>query len=347
MNYIVITDIFGNKINNNEIINNNLPFIIIHGNPKLLLSHKIDGIWKIILPSLHQILNSNNFNPQLFHTVGDIWLNAQELPNKIMILLANSNKLISAYPIDYVKIDTYVDTNIWKPITPPGFQEIGLIASSIKPSITDIKVINSKYLIEYDGELITKGRNTNMNEFNLLSNIESKKFTINKIKFLNKLSEKNTICPSNINTMKKNESYKNHAISHNIQGELKINEPFCKYSKKNTNDLESEELNTIDSINSWKICAGKILSLIEPDDPWYINKKNQANIKHKELSDDYHKSYKNTTYDTNNTNNTHSENLTYSFDTEKCNKIDFNAIACSLLLLILLLVMIRYCINKK
>lgn len=335
MNYIAITDIFGNKINNDK-DNSKLPFILIHTTqPSLVLEKvskapEIDGIWKLVLPSIFHVLHINNLNPDNFAQVGDIWLPSPALPKKVIILLVNNNSNISQYPIDYIKLDSYTDFNIWKPISPKGYQEIGLIASYTKPSLRAMKVINNKYLSEYTNKSIVKGRNTNMNEFNLLSNIEIKKYTINK----------------------------------------------------NDNNVANDII-TDDKTQSWTTHEGKRVILIEPDIPWYILKgrtnappdgypiQQLGKLNQKEYRD-------NADFDSTFIMNEYPDmGYGYSLDQRKgkervcfdnCNKsiktvplyenfetvndknqkkIDFNVIACSLLLLIFLLVVIRYYINKN
>lgn len=174
MNYIVITDILGN-----EISSDNIPFIIIHTNqPYSVLENLADNIWKIKLPAIFHILYINKINPNHFSPMGDIWYST--VPTNIQILLINNDNDLSRYPIDFVKIDNYLNLSIWKPISPKGFTGIGLIASSEKPSLRSMKVINDKFITPYNHETMNIGRNTNANEFHLLSNIELKQYTIDK-----------------------------------------------------------------------------------------------------------------------------------------------------------------------
>lgn len=189
MDHIVITDIFNNKIYNTVDVNI-MPFILIHTNKPHLILRKIssvsdvDGIWTLIIPTIHKILQVNKIDPLKFSSLGDIWYPSVSLPHKLVIPLVNIN--ISAFPIDYVKLDNYTDLNIWKPICTSDYHELGLIASQIKPPLDQIRVVNKNYLIEYPGPTNIIVRNTNMNEYNFLSNIESNKYTIDKQK-LNKL----------------------------------------------------------------------------------------------------------------------------------------------------------------
>ena len=443
MNYIVITDIFGNKIYNDMDTNSKLPFILVHTTQPYLLLEKVskvpevDGIWKLVLSTLFHILYINKITPNNFAPVGDIWLPTPTLPKELSILLVNTDKSLSSFPIDYVKLDTYTDVNIWKPICPQGYQEIGLIASNTKPSTKAIKVINNKFLIEYNGELIVKGRNTNMNDFNFLSNIESKKYTIDRTKFLQnpstiKVASKisNEYISSDDNNISISD-YGDQKISYTIQGELKMNNkciglnndtvnlqscnntigqkwyPYrdnyvsssdhkClsndngaiirqKCNNNNTQKWYTDNYNSVieqsqESYEPWKTQSGKKVILVEPDTPWYINKKKNIpeGIIRQSVKKLNQKEYRNNADFKSNfmmdvtrpdmgygysyaqrqgqrvlclddcDKNSPDDILFEGFDNDtKQKKIDFNVIACSLLLLIFLLVVIRYYINNK
>lgn len=236
MNYIVITDIFGNKVLQDSNINSKLPFIIINTTRPQLLLEKVselsenDSILKIKLPRLFQILDMNKINPSNYSLLGDIWISSKNIPGEISILMVNNNNKISTYPIDFIKIDNYYNINIWKPISPKGYQEIGLIASPNKPSLRSMKVINNQFLNETNNESIVRGRNTNMNEFNFLSNIGIKKFTIDRSKFINNLDNIKILSKENgkyisnddNNLVLKDNTYQK--INYSVQGELKLND---------------------------------------------------------------------------------------------------------------------------
>jgi hypothetical protein len=329
MNHTVITDVFGNK----NIDYNKVPFILIQTTKPLLFLEKItnashiDSIWKLNYSKLSKILAINQIDPKTFYQVGDIWIPSKMTPNKIVIILTNIN--YSTYPIDYIKIDTYTEFNIWKPLSPNGFVEMGNIASTNKPSLKEIRVVNSKYIKEYNGSSNVVGRNTNMNEFNLLSNIINKKYTIDNSKLINN--------------------------SHNK-----------KIIKENSDESTSSQ-----SSESWKTHIGKKVMLIQPDIPWYITKKktipeylivqsiNKLNEKQYRDNADFNSSV---TINPNRPDmgygysyaqrkNQDAEYFTdyghEEFSDNFKNKIDFNIIACSLLLLIFLLVVIRYYIINK
>lgn len=178
MDKIIISDIFGNKLNNSI----DQLFIIVES-PYILqkitdrtLYH--DSIWKINYGYYDRLTAiANKYGP-----VGDLWFPNEEVRNKILLV----HKKISTHPIDFIKIDTYMDTNIWKPIPPPGFQYLGLVYSKMKPKLDSIFVVNQNYVIDYDCKTQIRGRNTYMNEYNLLSNLIISKKTINTKKLSTK-----------------------------------------------------------------------------------------------------------------------------------------------------------------
>lgn len=185
MNYIIITDIFGNKIVDNT-DNNNLPFIVLHAqnkyntyNTQNILentqhSSSIGNIWKPNQLIIFKILKSRNIDPINFSYVGDTHYASSRLPENIIILLVNNNKNISCDPVNYIEIEH----NIWKPVCSQEYQGVGLIVSQSKPAKNAIKVINKKYLSEY------KQLTNNIDEFNLLSNIKVKKYIINRSRLI-------------------------------------------------------------------------------------------------------------------------------------------------------------------
>ncbi|QKF94080.1 putative vacuolar protein sorting-associated protein 62 [Fadolivirus algeromassiliense] len=259
MNYIRITDIFGNNIPKDRDYNSSLPFILIHTSQPYLLLEKIlttenDGIWKLKLSTIFHILYIHSVNPTSFAPLGDIWLPSPVLPAEITILLTNTDNRISSFPIDFIKLDNYTNVNIWKPICNRGYQELGLIASEIKPSLKSVKCIHENYLISYNSSQQVVSRNTNMNEFNLLSNIELPKFTINRNKILSsrdiKIESNGTqkyITNENNNIMmKKNVDNKTQKITYSDKGELIINTKCLtvhegKVDLQNCNGLQTQK----------------------------------------------------------------------------------------------------------
>lgn len=387
MNYIIITDIFGNKISQNKDINDNLPFILIHCyRPNVILENVSihcenqlsDSIWELKSSTVYHILFLNNITGYNFKPLGDIWFPNNKLPSKISILMTNSNNnIISEYPIDFVKIDNYIDVCIWKPICPNNYRELGLVASQSKPSVRSIKVINYKFLKEYCKETRVKDRNTNMNEYNFLSNIEIKKFTIDKVKlsqylnnsspnentdnyiiqqkFLNLSDHENSEVES---TLSCSSSKLCSGVSNQCQKWYVSESNSSSSDQIKTRPLESKEhldssysLDPSNLSDLWKPQKGKKVLLMEPEITWYSIKKKQFSPPPKKIFQ------KNNEHDItrNNINTTKNEyNKNNNSDNDKKNekinskfKFDFNMIACSLLLLIFLLVIIRYYLNKK
>jgi len=376
MNYNVITDIYGNVVPKDREVSNNYPFILIHTTQPQLMLQKIttenanDGIWKVNIPTVEHILYNNQIDPNTFSPLGDIWLNSNELPNKFTILLVNNNPSISMYPIDFVKIDNYIDISIWKPIAPRGYYEMGLVASHNKPPLKSLKVVNTKYLMDFKSEMPVVDKNTAMNEFNLLSNVDAKKFTINRTKFMQKsndvsISQKDngdsilkdqsgylkvdkvenvvdnkTTCIVNgqiSDDVNKLKSKVNDRVNYTASGEMKIDNECIGISQNNfmsdnyaylqtcddnigqkwypyddtyvsqgnlqclssdfkrlatskcdpadhkqkwsTKDYDSVLEDTDQKSNeSWVTQTGQKVVLVEPDNPWYVTKKNNMPI---------------------------------------------------------------------
>ncbi len=184
-----ILDIFKNKLSANNAINNNLPFIILNCNATNLDDNSLiikvpgppnDNIFKLNYQKIYNMLKTNGIEPTHFAPLGDIWFN--EVPTKINILLVNIK--ISIKPIDYVKIDNYYNYTIWKPIGPIGYSAVGYIASQHKPSVNMVRLLPNAFLKEFNNTNIAGGRNINMNEYDLLSTINEKYYTIDKLIFI-------------------------------------------------------------------------------------------------------------------------------------------------------------------
>jgi len=417
MNYIVITDIFGNKISKNRDANIRLPFLLIHSTQPYLLLNKLDDhIWSIKWELMSHILYINSVDPEQFAPLGDIWLSSKILPKQMSILLVNADKVISTFPISFIKLDSNNTTFIWKPVSPPGYQELGLIASPHKPPLQSMKVINKKYVIPYKTttHILNTTRTTNMNEFNLLSHLEIDKYTINKTMFLTN--------PSLITiALKTSGKYiaaddqgeivldeRKQPINYTVKGELKIDDkcisvnnnkikleqcndslkqkwyPYLdKYiSTENNSCLTNQEgtLHTSECNSSnnsqkwfshdycpsenteWKTIQGDNVILIESDVPWYVLKRNTIPFKH-DKNDINHLnevSYRNNAdFKSQFKMNMCRPDLGYGYSYAQrhnnvmkqieefdAKKIDFNVIACLLILLIFLLLAIRSHMNK-
>lgn len=202
---ITITDILKTNITSNKELNNNLPFILIstpNVNETQLLfkvpnAPKNNIIYKLNYQYIYNLLKSNNIDPTFFSPMGDLWFN--DVPSIVNILLVNTK--ISVKPIDYIKIDNYYNLSIWKPIGPSGYTALGFIASVQKPSITIIRLIPNIFLKEYNNDgIISDGRNTNMNEYDLLATINEKYFTLDKSIFIKNDCGKDNICAESVDS---------------------------------------------------------------------------------------------------------------------------------------------------
>lgn len=258
LNNFMITNLFGTDLIHTR-NNDNLPFILLRSNyPDLVLykiSENVDGIWKPRMEAIRHMLQAYNINPNNFGTLGDIWFPYTNSPDKITLLLVNKNESVSVSPIDFIKIDIYAGYTgytVWKPVASQDYLELGLIVSSAKPNKNEVQIVNTKFLIEYEGPSISVGRNTNMNEFNLLSNIAHKKYTINKKTVAN--------------------IYKpNKVVTENKSNEL-------------VNDAASD-------VVTWVTHEGKTVILSEPDTPWYVLKNEAYSHKIKDNTNTPHQPY--------------------------------------------------------
>ncbi|ARF11396.1 hypothetical protein Klosneuvirus_1_253 [Klosneuvirus KNV1] len=344
MNSIIITDIYSNKLSQDKDMNGLLPFIIINITQPLFLLEKVkyindnDSIWKINLRRMFAMLYTHGINPSGFSLLGDLWFPSQSLPQKVQILLVNVDNRLSQFPINFVNIDQ----NIWKPVGPDGFQAIGLIHATTKPSLRSLKVVNKSYLLPYNKTSPIIDKKTSMNEFNLLSIIGIDRYTIDRTQFLPnspkidvRLSSKSSgkyITNYNDTIVLNNEQQNNidnvQTVSYTGNGELKMNgmcmdlhdndtitlekcnqqmnqkwypydDAYISYNqhkcltqrnnnvggidcddninqKWRTSDLISVIDSGQDSIATWKTQEGKNVVLIQPDIPWYVNKKKDA-----------------------------------------------------------------------
>jgi hypothetical protein len=205
MNYIVITDIFGNKISKKHKHNIiNLPFILLHTTQPHLLMNRIAKInsdtnssnsnvtssntsssaWELIYPSIMHILHINKINPSQFAAVGHMWYPKNKLPHNEEILLVNTNSKFSKYPTDFVNVGKYQGLNVWKPIGPRDFRGIGYLMGKRKPSVKLMRTVNEGLLTSFNDNNINTNEVSNMNEFKLVVAGGNKRYTINRTKLL-------------------------------------------------------------------------------------------------------------------------------------------------------------------
>jgi hypothetical protein len=187
MEYIVITDIFGNKIKNND--ETDFPFILVHTNQPYLLLQKIagtdeDGIWRIIFTTMMHLLYSHSINPSNYAPLGDYWFPSKNLQKQTQILLVSTRQAVSKYPKDYVPIDTYKGATVWRPISEMGYRPIGLVLSVEKPPNNLIRTINSDLVIKSTQKRIVVENLTNTPDTHLLMHKSIEKLAIDKTKFM-------------------------------------------------------------------------------------------------------------------------------------------------------------------
>ena len=357
MNYTVITDIFGNKIDKDDDKCSFLPFILIHSVQSNLLLEILGSsnntIWKLVFHMVMHSLYINNLNPSNFGPVGHFIFCKNKLPNKISILLVNTNRDISKYPTDYIKVGKYQDLCIWKPIGEKEYESIGFLASIKKPQLRETRIINKKFLTNYRDKSNKIENITNMNEFKLLSVNNKKRLTIKRTEFLKtsnvmRLYSKSknkylTLNKNNTFGLEKKDKKYYQKLNYNIQGELKLGEKCIGVSIKDNsidnfaylqkcNDSDSQKwypyrdnfisqfdqscLNSTDPVTSescdennkdqlwttettktvvkdnsqetsdnWVTQKGKRVILIQPDNPWYINKTNRNVLNQKSYRD--------------------------------------------------------------
>lgn len=117
-------------------------------------------------------LNKHMF-PQLqqYSLLGDIILS---FPKTYSILLV-SNK-ISSHPYDYKKVLSLPTINIWKPIHHKKYKRLGLVASTTKPDLKLIKVVEKKYCTKKKiSKALQQKKVFPMNKYNMMniSNLSS------------------------------------------------------------------------------------------------------------------------------------------------------------------------------
>ena len=208
MNYINVTDIYGNTIIKEDNRNSKLPFLLLSSIKPNLILEPVSGsegyIYKLIYNNIAHILYYNNIDPSFFSSLGNIFIIDGKMPSKIQILLVNTSQEFSMYPTDFIKIGTFKKLSIWMPEeSNSNYKPLGFVASKQKPSNTTIKIVNGELLKIYNGSNNSELDGiVPMNEFNLLGTINKPRYTIDKTKVLS------------IN------KYTN--LNYNVQGELKL-----------------------------------------------------------------------------------------------------------------------------
>jgi len=225
MNYINITDIFGNPVSNND----DIPFLYIHSSKAHLIVEKIyRHVWRLINPTIFHILFKFGFDPHSYAPLGDIFLPTNKTPKKISILLVNVNLSISESPIDYDVVKIFNDFTLWKPIPPKGFRILGYVLSKLKPPLDFIRAISKKFVTPYRGKHDSRNNLTNMNEFNLLAYFDTNRKTLKRTKLLKqdndillRSHDGKYVTKTETGLGLKNSGQK---INYSVQGELKVDD---------------------------------------------------------------------------------------------------------------------------
>lgn len=304
MEYIVITDLYGNRLERGNDSNGALPFIILTTVQPYLLLEKIaerdsDSVYKWNSSMVAHTLYYWNVRPENYNVVGHIYSKAKNLPKQMQFIFVNKN--MSKKPIDFKQISSYKNFPVWEPVCPNGYKALGLIVSIKKPDINIIRVVKENGLTPYRKKIDFHDGFGFMNEFNLLSTESTVLLTVNRTKFLNK----------NINL-----SVKNKKINYTAQGELKMGDkcmsiqmndnyvylqdcddksdnqkwyPYrgqfvSQYNEKcldknlkaePCNKDQDQQWNTTKNDDSWKTQHGKGVSLSVSDTPWYKDRETE------------------------------------------------------------------------
>ena len=265
MNYIAVSDLDGNSILND----NDVPFIVLHlERPEILLEeidpsvcNQKDSIWRFRKKSIVYALNKYGLSPNKFGPLGHIWFPTPYVINGSVFVLANTSKKVSTFPKDYIKLDRYGEGYIWKPVAPVGYEALGYVYSIHKPSNGLIRVVHKSYIKKFNRKMYNFVKNTSMNEFNYLGQMDSPRYTL----------------------------IRNNSDTESLDA-YKINGELTSYNKKTKRrnpeaydwDVESDiqSIGTdLESIDSWITQKGKFVVLVQPDEPWYVAKeKEKSNL---------------------------------------------------------------------
>jgi hypothetical protein len=336
MNNTLITDIFGNKLVKHNIVNGNLPFIIIQSTQPYILLTQVatlggTSIWRLKKDILEHTLYYHSIIPSKFSPLGDFWLPLPGLVNTFSFLLVNTGAEISEVPFDFIKIDQMDTYGVWKPVGSDDKKEMGLILSETKPPLTSTRLVDVNFLRKYNIVDNVLGRITNMNEFNLLGHLSFDRFTINRpalltnemnIRLINR-SSGNVISDDDVLRLRRSGNADYQQIRYGPQGELMMSNKCIGVENNNVvlqkcGDSDSqkwypyrdtfishfdrscltddggvlkalpcadvpqqkwlmEDLKIVaepiqERRTPWKTRMGKSVILVEPDNPWYINK---------------------------------------------------------------------------
>lgn len=188
MNYVAVTDIFGNTLKKGDPENSKQPFLLLHTvQPDLLImpvSSRSKEAFNFIYPAVMHVLYYNSIDPSSYAPVGSFFIKEGILPKKMIFILVNTDTQLSSFPTDFVEIGSVGDCTIWKPVAPIGYVGLGYYASYKKPSTTVMRTVNKAATKRYSRARIISGKSINMNEFNLLGTINTQRYTVDRTVFL-------------------------------------------------------------------------------------------------------------------------------------------------------------------
>jgi hypothetical protein len=257
MTDIIVTDLFGNKIDSTC----STPYILIHiTNPKLVLdkldTYIYDSIYDINYIKLQELLqdhksnitsnknifgehlqenkqeeqklsNINGWNLKNYFSLGHIWAPVKNLVDPVTIVLLNKNAYDVGKVIDYELVSEYGSGYIYKPIGLPGYTALGLVYAKSKPSNLNICTVLADKTIKYNAHYFLVENMTNMNEFYLLGTTDIDRITINRSLYAQSTDfyiqqKSKTIGVEDGKVVMIKQPQKQN-VSYTAQGELKLN----------------------------------------------------------------------------------------------------------------------------
>jgi len=258
-----ITDLFGNNITSSSL------FLIINSNNvhkllKKLAKEKTSSIWTYDRSIIDQIIEQHRLDPKNYLILGDVLYIPKYPPKQLILVHKNLCKL----PTQYLKIISYADGAIYKPISNDNnYNSIGLLFSKNLDTLDkNIGLIPQNIILTLKNPLASD--NLAMNDFNLLSTISNNVFTIKRTALLkNKKHMKISnidglyITKNNTNAKIKNKLYsEDQTVTYNTQGELIIDGKCLTLPKINTPNPELffDTCNNNDN-QKWNMYQGQIM----------------------------------------------------------------------------------------
>lgn len=242
---LTISDINGNIIDTN----NEYPFIMIQCNfPQFFLEEIHTGsclkesFWKFNMDIISLYLEEYGLEDK-YTPLGHIWFPAKKITRTVSLLLVH--KKHSTKPIGYEKVKKVDNMWLWKPIASVGYTHLALVASKTRPNINQSRVVNTKLTKKIAKYGPDRNGRCAMNKYNYLGHRDLVNWSIKQTK---------------------------KAIpTHTIDGEIRVFDS-SSYTTCSTDT---------DSTISWITPKGKLLKLVQPDEPWYIKKGINRKLKRK------------------------------------------------------------------